>query len=210
MVQDREAEPRLSNYKVEEPSSKHSRYWIFFFVTMVNMKLIFLYGPPASGKLTIAEKLSELANIPLFHNHLSRDLVKDIYGDKLRENYALVDRIRFDVLDYCSKNNTDLIFTYVYEGSDDDANVRDFIKTIENNAGTVLFVELTADRKDLIGRVDNESRKKFKKLTDPDIMERITEDMRIYSIPFVDSLKINTSELTPDQSAKTIVDEFKL
>ncbi len=174
------------------------------------MKLIFLYGPPASGKLTIAEKLSELANIPLFHNHLSRDLVKDIYGDKLRENYALVDRIRFDVLDYCSKNNTDLIFTYVYEGSDDDANVRDFIKTIESNDGTVLFVELTADRKDLIGRVDNESRKKFKKLTDPDIMERITEDMRIYSIPFVDSLKINTSELTPDQSAKTIVDEFKL
>jgi shikimate kinase len=53
------------------------------------MKLIFLCGPPASGKLTIAEKLSQLANIPLFHNHLSRDLVKDIYGDKLRENYAI-------------------------------------------------------------------------------------------------------------------------
>ena len=102
------------------------------------MKLIFLYGPPASGKLTIAEELSELTSIPLFHNHLSRDLVKDIYGDKLTDNYTLVDRIRFDVLDYCSKNHTDLIFTYVYEGSDDDANVRDFIKTIEDNQGEVL------------------------------------------------------------------------
>ena len=68
------------------------------------MKLIFLYGPPASGKLTIAEILSERTGIPLFHNHLSRDLVKDIYGDKLRQNYELVDRIRFDVLGYCSKN----------------------------------------------------------------------------------------------------------
>jgi adenylate kinase family enzyme len=51
------------------------------------MKLIFIYGPPASGKLTIAEILSERTGIPLFHNHLSRDLVKDIYGDKLRDNY---------------------------------------------------------------------------------------------------------------------------
>jgi shikimate kinase len=174
------------------------------------MKLIFLYGPPASGKLTIAENLSELTGIPLFHNHLSRDLVKDIYGDKLRENYSLVDRIRFDVLDYCSKNNTDLIFTYVYEGRDDDSNVYDFIKTIENNQGEVLFVELTADREDLIARVDNESRKKYKKLTDSVIMKTITEDMSIYSIPFVDSMKINTSKLKADESAQKIVEMFKL
>lgn len=51
------------------------------------MRLIFLYGPPASGKLTIAEVLSERTGIPLFHKHLSRDLVKDIYGDKLKDNY---------------------------------------------------------------------------------------------------------------------------
>ncbi|MFZ1360531.1 MAG: AAA family ATPase [Candidatus Saccharimonadales bacterium] len=174
------------------------------------MKLLFLYGPPASGKLTIAEKLSEQTGIPLFHNHLSRDLVKDIYGDKLRDNYKLVDRIRFEVLDYCSKNGTDLIFTYVYEGKDDDSNVRDFIKTVEDNGGAVLFVELSASREDLIHRVDNESRKKFKKLTDPAIMKKITEDMSIYSIPFVDSLKIDTSKSTPDEAVDAIVSEFRL
>jgi shikimate kinase len=174
------------------------------------MNLIFLYGPPASGKLTVAEKLSKLTGIPLFHNHLSRDLVKDIYGDKLRDNYALVDRLRFDVLDYCSRNHTDLILTYVYEGSDDDSNVRDFVKTIEDNGGKVLFVELSANKNDLIERVDNESRKKYKKLIDPAIMETLTEDMSIYSIPFVDSLKINTSESTPDESAQRIVETFKL
>lgn len=174
------------------------------------MKLIFLYGPPAAGKLTIAEKLSERTGIPLFHNHLSRDIVKDIYGDKLRNNYALVDRIRFDVLDYCSKNQTDLIFTYVYEGSDDDANVRDFIKTIENNQGEVLFVELTANKEDLIDRVDNESRKKYKKLTDPVIMSKMTQDMSVFSIPFVESLKINTSILSPDESVAVISETYLL
>ena len=172
------------------------------------MKLIFIYGPPASGKLTIAEILSERTGIPLFHNHLSRDLVKDIYGDKLRDNYELVDRIRFDVLDYCSKNDTDLIFTYVYEGSDDDDNVREFIKTVEDNKGEVFFVELSTNRDDLIARVGNESRKRYKKLTDPEIMKTITEDMDIYSNPFVKSLKIGTSALSSDKAAAAIVENL--
>ena len=172
------------------------------------MKLIFIYGPPASGKLTIAEILSERTGIPLFHNHLSRDLVKDIYGDKLRDNYELVDRIRFDVLDYCSKNDTDLIFTYVYEGSDDDDNVREFIKTVEDNKGEVFFVELSTNRDDLIARVGNESRKRYKKLTDPEIMKTITENMDIYSIPFVKSLKIGTSALSSDKAAAAIVENL--
>lgn len=182
--------------------------WCFCFrfsIYLHKMKLIFIYGPPASGKLTIAEILSERTGIPLFHNHLSRDLVKDIYGDKLRDNYELVDRIRFDVLDYCSKNQTDLIFTYVYEGEDDDENVRQFINTIEKNNGEVVFVELATKKEDLISRVDNESRTKFKKLTDPVIMEKITQDMSIYTIPFVSSLKINTSNLSPDNSVEAII-----
>jgi hypothetical protein len=33
--------------------------------------LVYIYGPPASGKLTIAGRLSELTGIPLFHNHLT-------------------------------------------------------------------------------------------------------------------------------------------
>ena len=90
------------------------------------MKLIFIYGPPAVGKLTVAEELSEVTNIPVFHNHHSRDLVKDIYGDKLLKHYALVDKIRLDVMEYCAKNNTDLIFTYVYGGPADDGNVKAF------------------------------------------------------------------------------------
>ena len=174
------------------------------------MKLLFIYGPPASGKLTIAEKISERTAIPLFHNHLSRDLVKDIYKDKLSENYKLVDRIRFDVLDYCSKNDTDLIFTYVYAGSDDDDNVRKFIKTIEDNNGEVLFIELSASQDDLIARVDNESRKRYKKLTDPEIMKEITQDMSIYSIPFIKALKINTSLISPDDIASAVIETYQL
>lgn len=174
------------------------------------MKLLFIYGPPASGKLTIAEKLSDITNTPLFHNHLTRDIVKDIYGDNLLKHYGLVDQLRLDVLSYCASHRTDLIFTYVYGGEFDDDNVHKFTKTIEDHGGEVVFIELTADREDLIKRVGDESRKRFKKLTDPEEMSNITEDMSIYSMPFVSSLKINTSIMTPDESVETIIKELKL
>ncbi len=174
------------------------------------MKLIFIYGPPAAGKLTIAEKLSEFTGIPLFHNHLSRDIVKDIYSEALNDNYALVDKIRFDVLEYCAKHGTDLIFTYVYDGPDDDKNVSKYIQKITQNGGEVNFVELTADRQDLIHRVDNESRKKFKKLTDPEIMSEITQSMDNFTIPFVDALTINTSTYNPIEAVELIVKNLGL
>ena len=176
----------------------------------LDMKLIFIYGPPAVGKLTIAEKLSESTKIPVFHNHHSRDLVKDIYGDKLLQHYALVDKIRFDVMEYCAQNNTNLIFTYVYGGPQDDANVKGFTKTIESNGGQVLFVELTADTSDLIDRVDNDSRKRFKKLLDKKVMTELTENMSIFTIPYVESLKINTSDTNPVQSAEIIARKLGL
>lgn len=174
------------------------------------MKLIFLYGPPAVGKLTIAEKLSEATGIPVFHNHHSRDIVKDIYGDDLMQHYDLVDTIRFDVMEYCAKNNTDLIFTYVYGDPADEAKVKAYQKTIESNGGQVMFVELTADAHDLIDRVDNDSRKKFKKLLDKKVMTELTQDMSIFTMPYVESLKINTSKSSPTESVDTIISKLDL
>lgn len=174
------------------------------------MKLIFIYGPPAVGKLTVANKLSKLTGIPLFHNHHSRDIVIDIYGDKINDHYELVDKIRTDVLAHCAANGTDLIFTFVYEGEDDARIVRSYIESVESNRGDVIFVELTASRTDLLKRVSNESRKRFKKLSDPLILSKLTESMDIYTIPFVESLTINTTELDPDESSLLIANKLGL
>jgi hypothetical protein len=174
------------------------------------MKLIIIYGPPASGKLTVAELVSEQTGIPLFHNHLTRDIVRDIYKDKLQDNYGLVDTLRFNVLDYCSSNDTDLLFTYVYEGSEDDTNVKSFMEIVEGNGGEVIFVQLTANRNELLDRVGNESRRRYKKLHDPEILKSLTEDMTKFTIPFVDALTINTSEVSAADAAALIVRTFDL
>lgn len=113
-------------------------------------------------------------------------------------------------MEYCAKNNTDLIFTYVYGGPEDDVKVKGFLKKVESNGGQVLFVELTADASDLIDRVDDDSRKRFKKLLDKKIMAKLTENMTIFTIPYVESLRINTSDTNPAQSADIIARKLGL
>lgn len=173
------------------------------------MKLFFIYGPPAAGKLTIAEELSKQTGVALFHNHLTRNLVRDIYGDKLRENYQLVDMLRNNIIAYCAQHDTDLIFTFVYEGETDDQTVKSHIKSAEIHGGEVIFIELTAERKDLLNRVSSEKRKSYKKLTDPVRLAEIVQDMDKYKIPYVRSIKINTSENSVKESVKKILNAIK-
>ena len=43
------------------------------------MKLILLYGPPAVGKLTIAQELKKLTGVKLLDNHQVSDLVMSVH-----------------------------------------------------------------------------------------------------------------------------------
>lgn len=174
--------------------------------------MIFIYGPPASGKLTVAEQLSKLTGISLFHNHLTRDLVEDIYGDDLEVNYSLVEKLRNEVFAYCSKKETDLIFTYVYGGPEDEKEepIKGYIRSVEKHGGEVLFVELTANHDELLRRVNNESRTKHKKLLDPNVLSTFLESHSELTIPFVKSIKVDTSNMSPADSAKFIAQELEI
>ena len=43
------------------------------------MKLIFIYGLPATGKLTVAVELAAMTGYKLFHNHLVVDLLLSVF-----------------------------------------------------------------------------------------------------------------------------------
>ena len=47
--------------------------------TLHGMIFLFLHGPPAVGKLTIAREVAEQTGFRLFHNHLTVDLVLSVY-----------------------------------------------------------------------------------------------------------------------------------
>jgi chloramphenicol 3-O-phosphotransferase len=176
----------------------------------LGMKLVFIYGPPASGKLTVAEELAKLTGYPVFHNHLTRDLVQGIYPGNLVGNYELVDTLREAVLTYSARHGTSIIFTFVYDGPADDTVVRKRIETVTANGGDVLLVELYAPHDVLLTRVSDASRMKHKKLTDRETLASLLERIPYPSLPYRGVLKIDTSKHAPTEAAALIVGHYEL
>ena len=51
------------------------------------MWLVFLHGPPGSGKLTVGRELQSITGFRLFHNHLVVDLLESLFEfEWLRES----------------------------------------------------------------------------------------------------------------------------
>jgi len=176
------------------------------------MNLLCLYGPPASGKLTIAEELAEITGYRLFHNHLSQDLAGEIYPEFGPVRFGLADRLRLDVFEYAAHTNTDIIFTLVYTDHDEDKKfIKNTIDIVTESGGQVLFVELSAPHDVLMERVGNESRKRFHKLLDQDTLKQKLEDKSyVASIALSDVLKLDSSVESPKKLARKIKDHFNL
>jgi hypothetical protein len=140
------------------------------------------------------------------------DLAREIYPDFNETRFKLVDKLRLTVIQYAAKNNTDLVFTMVYSPSvEDDAFVADIVQAVKSADGDVLFVELTAMREDLLSRVDNESRTKFHKLTNRDVLkEKLDKGDFQKAVKHKGVLSIDTSMHGPKEAAGLIAKHFNL
>ena len=76
------------------------------------MKLVILYGPPAVGKLTITEKLSEITGFKNFHNHKVLDILFELFGKDKPERRELGYEIRKLIVE---KNDSDVILKKAIE-----------------------------------------------------------------------------------------------
>ncbi len=73
--------------------------------------LVYLYGPPAAGKLTIAERLAELTGSPLFHNHLTVNAIAPVFEFASPACTEVLHRLRLDVFATGARADVGLIFT---------------------------------------------------------------------------------------------------
>ena len=44
------------------------------------MKLVLIIGDGAVGKMTVGQELTKITDLRLFHNHMSIELVLDVFG----------------------------------------------------------------------------------------------------------------------------------
>lgn len=174
------------------------------------MRLVFLYGPPGVGKLTVGEALSRVTGFRLFHNHLTVNLVTALFPPNTEAWNQLAHQIRFDALSAAASEGIDLIYTRAPRAADQPEvdRVRMIIEPVLLGGGQVLFVHLVCDREALRGRVQRDDRRAHNKLTDPDVLVRLF-DLRA-TLPFTPHLRIDTTNMVPAKAATHIATHFDL
>ena len=175
------------------------------------MKLIFLYGAPTVGKLTVAQELAKLTGFRVFHNHLKIDCIEPVFDFGTPSFSRLINLIRLETVAEAARAHVNLIFTYCYAKDFDDAHVAEFAKTIEANGGEICFVLLTCERGELERRVLEESRKQYSKAQNNEILGEILGKYDLSSpVPQRESLLIDNTNLSAAEAARKIVEHFRL
>ena len=133
------------------------------------MKLVFIYGPPAVGKLTVAKELAKLTNFKVFHNHTTNDLVINFETFGTKRFWKYVQRIKKVIYDLAFENGTNLITTGCYAKGHDDSSIKRKIALFKKNKSQIYYVRLNCNKNQLKKRLVEESRKEHRKLRDFDI-----------------------------------------
>lgn len=185
------------------------------------MKLVFLIGDAAVGKMTVGQELMKITGLRLFHNHMTIESVLEIFG---QFNEQAVYRMRQVVFEeYAKTDNYGLIFTYMWafdQQADWDyvANVCDTFKRQQADT-EIFYVELVASQEVRLQRntTENRLRNKASKRDIKSSNERLLCDDRRYrcvsnegEVEFENYIKIDNTDLEPNAVAEMIKQRFKL
>lgn len=177
------------------------------------MKVVFLYGPPAVGKLTVAKELSKLTGFRIFHNHLTVDLMDTLFGWGTDLFNEFLTKYRLELIEAVAKDNrTNLIFTYVYTNRPyDHFFIAAVQKILRKHNGEIYFVQLVCDRDVLLKRVKEASRKQHGKIKTVRALKEFLRMRNAYAlVPDVQSLSIDTSKLSQKRAAIAIQKHWRL
>jgi hypothetical protein len=171
--------------------------------------LIYIYGPPASGKLTVATRLSELTGLPLFHNHLTVNAVLPVFAFGSPPFVEAVRAMRRAVFEAAAKARISLIYTNnsAWSGADPRARFEEAGEAaraiMAGHGGRTVFVRLTAAASALEERVANDSRQAHRKLVDVVRLRELLADFDPSPL-HPDDLAIDTGCTSPEESARII------
>jgi len=183
--------------------------------------LIVICGPQAVGKMTVAESIRDKLKYNLMMNHDSIEISDKIFGFATPAQKEFNAVFREKAFEVAVKHNVDLLFTFVcaFEITQQREYLTKIADMFESNGGQFYFVELSADletrlmRNATPHRMERKASKKDIEWSRANLL-RDTQRHRLNSAPdevwFEHHLKIDNTNLEPDEVADIIISTFNL
>lgn len=185
------------------------------------MKLVFIFGPQAVGKMTVGQELAKITELKLFHNHMTIDLLVPLFGFT-PEMWELCHRFRQEIFKtYAKGGQYGLIFTAVWAfDQQEDWDYTDRMCRIFRSAGAeIYFVELEADvavrlnRNRSAHRLAVKPTKRNIDVSEQDLLNTMKQhrlNSKEGEIREKNYLKINNKTISADMTARIIKEKFQL
>lgn len=183
------------------------------------MKLVFIFGSGAVGKMTVGQELMKITDLRLFHNHMTIEPVLEVFGTF---HTQALNRIR-DVIfeEFAASDNEGMIFTFMFAfDRQEDWDMVEHIRNIFRPYGTEFYyVELIAPQSVRLERNATENRRRnkaSKQDTEAAARRLMAEDetYRLVSLPgeitWDNYLRIENEHIPADQAARMIKEHFSL
>ena len=185
------------------------------------MKLVFLIGSGAVGKMTVGQALAARTGLRLFHNHMSIEPVIEIFGSF---NGPAIRRFREVIFEEFAKTDLyGMIFTYIW--AFDQPSDREYIEHVRRifetlHPGTEFYYaeliapqEVRLERNRTPNRLANKPSKRDTAFSEA----RLLSDDAQYrcvsregEFPFRPYLRLDNSALSPEEAAARIQEAFGL
>jgi hypothetical protein len=179
--------------------------------------LIFIFGPPAVGKMTVGQHLARLTCYRLLYNHMVTDLVTDFFEFGTPGFHRLARPFTLQIIEACADAALGINITHGLIFNDYAPHlIAEWSRPYRDAGGAVHHAELTAPLETRLHRNGTENRQQHKKLdwaTDDRLREM--ESWGAWSseghLPADDPhITIDNTTLTPEEAARRIQQAFAL
>jgi hypothetical protein len=175
------------------------------------MKLLFIHGAPACGKLTTAKALLDRVNGRLFDNHAAIDVARTVFDFGTPEFWALVQRVRVSVLEAAAQKPVPLVvMTFVYVEPDDLVTLERYEAAIHQHGGQLLPVFLECSAAEIVRRVGNADRVAKRKMASEQSARDFFVKYKAVAMPRPNCLVLDSENNSAEANAERIIRHFNL
>ena len=175
------------------------------------MKLLFLHGAPAVGKLTVAKALLRIVPGRLMDNHAAIDLARAIFEFGAPGFWELVHDVRRSAMNAAAEHGVPLLVTtFCYAEPEDREQFGQIEEIVQRHGGELLPVFLHCSREEALRRVGNPDRVARRKISSGEYLIRELDRYDLTAVPRPDCLKLDTGVDPAEVTAEKIVEHFRL